>query len=98
MKMTDQQKLDRKVWSFIGYMTCVSIDKYLKTRLYYVRTPKSIRVEDLDNVMAYAPIVQADLDERNMGMTLKQLEDWLISKGLKRQPQKRVKRSYSLYD
>lgn len=98
MALTDEQKLDRKVWKFIGYWTCCSIDKYLKTRLYYVKAGKSIRVEDFDCCLAYANIRQCNLDENDLGMTMAEFEQWLIAHGVNRQVQKRVKRSLPLYD
>ncbi len=94
--LTDAQKRENAIWRHLGYLTCAAIDSYTRERMDYVRGPKFIRLEDWDNYLAYANIREDDLEK--LGMTLKDLEAFLISKGVKRKAQKRVKRSYSLYD
>ena len=95
--LSDEEKADNRVWRHLGYLTCVGfVDKYMQQNIDYVRGPKFIRVEDRDCVMAYANIREDDLKEINL--TLADLEKFLVSRGVKRKAQKRVKRSYSLYD
>ena len=97
-KLTDEQKRDDRLWRFIGRWTCCSLDAYAKRHLYYLRGRKSIRVEDTDGMMAWAPIVQSDLIDNDLGLTMDEFEQWLISKGLPKRREKRARRSYSLYD
>lgn len=95
--MSDDEKRERAVWRHLGELTCCGyIDKEMQKRLYYVKAGKHIRVEDEDSVMAYTHIHDSDLEP--IGMTVAQLEAFLVSKGVKRQRQKRVKYAAPLYD
>lgn len=95
--LTDDQKAENRVWRHLGYLTCVGfVDKEMRERLYYVKAGKYIRVEDLDSIMAYANIRDKDLEA--IGMTVSSLEQFLVSKGIEKKRQKRVKRQFPLYD
>lgn len=95
--LSDAQKADNRVWRRLGELTCIGfVDKDMQTRMNYIRGPKFIRLEDWDCIMAYANIREHDLE--GLGMSLKDLEAFLISKGVKRKAQKRMKPSFSLYD
>ena len=96
-KQTPEQKAERAVWRLLGQLTAVGyIDKAIQERLYYVKGGKFIRVEDFDRILCYKVIRDHHLEP--VGMTVDQLEEWLIARGVKRQAEKRVKRSLPLYD
>jgi len=97
VKMSEEQKAENAVWRHLGYLTCVGfVDKEMQTRMHYVKGSKFIRLEDWDSCMAYANIRNSDLEA--IGMTVSSLEQFLVSKGIKRKAQKRMKRQFSLYD
>lgn len=97
--LTDVEKFDNRVWRWLGeFHVCGFIGKEMQTVLQYKKAGQYILVEDEWNVMAYAPIRLHHLQEAGLPFTLATFEEWLEAKGVKRVAQKRVKRSYSLYD
>jgi hypothetical protein len=97
--LTAGEKFDNKIWRWLGdFYVCGFIDKDFRKCLYYNKSGKHIQVADTENVMVYAYVRQADLDDAGIPLTLERFEKWLNENGIKRKARKRVKRSYSLYD
>lgn len=98
-KLTDEQKLERKIWGVLGRLTCCGyVSKHMQQGLQFIRKGKYIRVEDSEYIMAYNNLTDAELAEEGLDMTIDQLADWLKARGVKKVNEKPVRRSYSLYD
>lgn len=98
-KLTDEQKLERKVWRVLGRLTCCGyVDKDMQQGLQFIRKGNFIRVEDSSYIMAYNNIRNEDLADEGLDMTVDQLAEWLTARGVKKAREKRVKPFRSLYD
>lgn len=98
-KMTDEQKLARRIWRALGQLTCCGyVDKAMQQGLTFIRKGNFIRVEDSNYIMAYNNIRNQDLKDEGLNMTIDQLAEWLKAQGVKQAREKRVKPFRSLYD
>lgn len=95
--MSAAEKLHNRIWRRLGELTCIGfINKDIQERMSYVKSGKYIRLEDWDGILAYANLRDHHLEE--IGMTVDDLEKFLMSRGIKRKPQKRMRYTPPLYD